>query len=112
MRPLPSMITKVAKRLDEPADDVQGLAREIVALIYEAWANQGHYIVVVTEPSGLWHAWGPYATVKEAQKAIGDPIIACRAGARGVLLKLHKDVQAFLDAEDVDGAGEFDDTAA
>lgn len=97
MRPLPSMINKVAKRLDEPADDVNGLAKEIVALIYEAWEKQGHYIVVVTEPSGLWHAWGPYATVKEAHKAIGDPIIACRAGARGVLLKLHKDVQAFVE---------------
>jgi|LakMenEpi13Sep09_1017268.scaffolds.fasta_scaffold05924_3 hypothetical protein len=103
MRPLPSMINKVAKRLDEPADDVNGLAKEIVALIYEAWEKQGHYIVVVTEPSGLWHAWGPYATVKEAHKSIGDPIIACREGARGVLLKLHKDVQLFLEEEVGDG---------
>ena len=102
MRPLPTTVKAVAQMLDEPADDVTTLARNVVNLIYDRWAKEGHYIVVVTEPSGLWHAWGPYKTVKEAHKAIGDPIIACREGARGVLLKLHKDVQAFIDGEDED----------
>lgn len=93
------MVKKVAAMLDEPAESADALARDVVNLIYQLWEKQGHYVVVVTEPSGLWHAWGPYATVKEAQKGVGDPIIACREGARGVLLKLHKDVQAFLEEE-------------
>lgn len=95
MKPLPSMIKKVAAMLDDPADDVTDLARDVVNEIYAMWEKQGHYIVVVSEEGGLVHAWGPYATVKEAQKAVGDPIIAVRKGARGLLLKLHKDVQAF-----------------
>lgn len=102
MRPTPTMIKAVAKMLNEPAEDVDTLARDVVNLIYTRWAEEGHYVVVVTEPSRLWHAWGPYKTVKEAHKAIGDPIIACREGARGVLLKLHKDVQAFIEGEDDD----------
>lgn len=95
MRPLPNMIKKVAAILDEPADDVNELARAVVNKVYELWEQQGHYVVVVSEPGGLVHAWGPYATLKEAQRSVGDPIIATREGARGLLLKLHKDVQLF-----------------
>ena len=98
MRPLPSMIKKVAALLDEPADDVNELARAVVNKVYELCEQQGHYVVVVSEPGGLVHAWGPYATVKEAQRSVGDPIIATREGARGLLLKLHKDVQEYESA--------------
>lgn len=40
MRPLPNMIKKVAAILDEPADDVNELARAVVNKVYELWSSR------------------------------------------------------------------------
>ena len=86
----PTEVKAVVKLLDEPAESVETLARQVIEALDDLRAKRREYIVVV-DAGGLLSAYGTYGTVKEAQRAVGDPIIASRAGAKGYLIILQRD---------------------
>lgn len=88
MRILPTEIKLIAAMLEEPADDSSELARRILIALEESRAKRKHFVIVVDD-SGLISTWGTYSTVKEALKQVGNPIIAARPGARGILTLMH-----------------------
>ena len=88
MRILPTEVKLVAKLLAEPADDAEQLARIILLELEQARAKRKHWIVVTQDPAGLTAAWGPYPTLLQAQKAIGNPIVASRPGTKAMYLLL------------------------
>lgn len=92
----PTEVRALAALLNEPADSSEDLARRCVETLDDLRAKRKEYVVVVND-SGLLSAWGPYATVKECQRAVGDPIIACKPGAKGFLLVLHRDTTTPVD---------------
>lgn len=86
----PSEVKAVAKILDEPADDVTDLARRVITAINESRHARKEYVVTLLS-DGIVSTWGPYDTVKQAEKAVGRHIIASRPGKRGILTILHRD---------------------
>lgn len=88
MKILPTEVKLIAKLLDEPAEDANQLARLILTELETSRTNRKHYVVVVDD-SGLVSTWGTYATIKEAIKQIGEPIIATRPGARALITLMH-----------------------
>lgn len=92
----PTEVKAVAQLLDEPAESVETLARQVIEALDDLRAKRREYIVVVNA-GGLLSAYGTYATVKEAQRAVGDPIIASRKGAKGYLISLQRDTTTPVD---------------
>lgn len=90
MRLRPTEIKHLTAMLDDPADDVEQLARDILTYVYETWEKRPGWVFVMND-SGILSAWGPYDTVKEGMKRVGDPIVASKPGAKGFMMKLHKD---------------------
>ena len=73
---------------DTPAD----AAEAAVLALDEARAERKQFVVVSHHPEeGIIGVYGPYATVKEAQKAIGGHITAYREGTRAILRILSYD---------------------
>ena len=85
-----SLITKMSKRLNEPAEDTATLAKDLLTMIDADNEGRKEYVVVLIEDR-LVSTWGPYDTVKEAVKRAGDPIIASKPGQKGILTVLHRD---------------------
>ena len=94
----PTLLRKVRALLDAPAESADQLARDVITLIEEDRAERREYVVVVND-SGLLSAYGTYATVKECQRAVGNPIAASKPGAKGYLMILHRDMQTEADDE-------------
>lgn len=86
----PSEVKAVAAILDEPADDVTDLARRVITTINESRTARKEFVVVLIS-DGIVSTWGPYDTVKQAEKAVGRHIIASRPGKKGILTILHRD---------------------
>ena len=97
--PLKGEVKAVVDLLNQEFDDENELAKAIITAIYQQWAQRDH-IVVVTIDGRLVSTWGVYRTIKEAQKAIGDPIIASRPGTKGILTRLHYDISDHGDVEE------------
>jgi hypothetical protein len=89
--PLKTEVRLVAQLLNEPADNIEQLAHDIITTLDEQRATRTNYVVVVND-SGILSAWGTYRTIKEALKSIGEPIIASKPAAKRWLLKLHNDI--------------------
>lgn len=86
----PSEVKAVAKILDEPADDVTDLAKRVITAINESRMARKEYVVVLLS-DGIVSTYGPYDTVKAAEKAVGRHIIASKPGKKGILTILHRD---------------------
>lgn len=97
-----SLITKIGKRLNEPAEDVTQLAKDILVMIDEDSEGRKEYVVVLIE-GRLVSTYGPYDTVKEAVKRAGDPIIASKPGQKGILTVLHRDWDSVNEEDDNEG---------
>lgn len=97
--PLKSEVKAVVDLLNQPFDDENELAKAIITAIYTEWAKRNHYAVVAID-GRLVTVYGVYRTVKEAQKAIGDPIIASRPGTKGILCRLYYDISDHGDVEE------------
>lgn len=89
MKILPTEVKLVAKLLQEPAEDAEQLARTILVELEQARSKRKHWVVLTQDPTGLTSAWGTYPTLLQAQKAIGNPIIASRPGTKAMFLLLH-----------------------
>jgi hypothetical protein len=85
----PSEVKAVAKILDEPAEDVTDLARRVITTINESRMARKEYVVTLLS-DGIVSTWGPFDTVKQAEKAVGRHIIASKPGKRGILTVLHR----------------------
>jgi hypothetical protein len=95
----PSEIKAVAKILDEPADDVTDLARQVITAINESRMARKEFVVTLLS-DGIVSTWGPYDTVKQAEKAVGRHIIASKPGKRGILTILHRDWDTTFEEEE------------
>ena len=95
----PSEIKAVAKILDEPADDVTDLARQVITAINESRMARKEFVVTLLS-DGIVSTWGPYYTVKQAEKAVGRHIIASKPGKRGILTILHRDWDTTFEEEE------------
>lgn len=94
-----SLITKMAKRLNEPAEDTAALSKDLLTMIDADNEGRTEYVVVLIE-GRLVSTWGPYDTVKEAIKRCGDPIIASKPGQKGILTVLHRDFESISEGDD------------
>lgn len=86
----PTEVKAIAALLNEPADSVEDLARQVLARVDELRAGRKEYVVVLLD-GRIVSTWGPYDTVKEAEKRVGRHIIASRPGKKGILTILHRD---------------------
>lgn len=93
MRLLPSEVKLVAAILNDPADDVNDLAKDVIRALNESRMGRKEYVVTLLS-DGIVSTWGPYATVKEAYKRSGEFIIASKPGKKGILTILHRDWDA------------------
>ena len=89
----PSEVKAVAALLNEPAESVDDLAKEVLRKVDELREGRKEYVVVLLS-DGIVSTWGPYDTVKEASKRAGDFIIASKPGKKGILTILHRDWDA------------------
>lgn len=85
----PSEVKMVTKMLDDPADSAEQLARDIITAINDSRVARKEYVVVLNV-DGIVSTWGPFDTVKQADKAVGKHIIASKPGKRGILTVLHR----------------------
>lgn len=89
----PSEVKAVVALLDEPADSVEDLAKDVIRKINELREGRKEYVVTLIS-DGIVSTWGPYDTVKEASKRAGEFIIASKPGKKGILTILHRDWDA------------------
>lgn len=89
----PSEVKAVAALLDDPADSVEELAKDILRKVNEMREGRKEYVVTLIS-DGIVSTWGPYDTIKEATKRCGEFIIASKPGKRGILTILHRDWDA------------------
>jgi hypothetical protein len=82
--------------LDEPAESVTDLAKDIIATLDDMRKDRKEYVVVLLD-SGVVSTWGPYDTIKEASRRCGEHIIASKPGNKGILTILHRDWEADTD---------------
>jgi hypothetical protein len=95
----PSEVKAVAKILDEPADDVTDLARRVITAINDSRKARKEFVVVLLS-DGIVSTWGPYDTVKAAEKAVGRHIIASKPGKKGILTILKRDWETTYEEEE------------
>lgn len=94
----PTEVKAVAALLNEPADDVNDLAKAVIRKLDEMRATRKQYVIV--HPQGrLLSTYGPYDTVKEAEKRAGQFIQAFMPDTRGVITILTYDPEAELTDE-------------
>lgn len=86
----PSEIKAVAALLDEPAESVEDLAKDVIRTLNEMREGRKEYVVTLLD-GGIVSTWGPYDTIKEATKRCGEFIIASKPGKKGILTILHRD---------------------
>jgi hypothetical protein len=86
-------VKAVVALLDEPADSVEDLAKDVIRKINELREGRKEYVVTLIS-DGIVSTWGPYDTVKEASKRAGEFIIASKPGKKGILTILHRDWDA------------------
>lgn len=88
MRIRPSDVKAVVAMLDQEHDDVTELAKQVIRLITDRITERSELVVLVE-----CVAYGPYTTVKEASKRVGDPLMATRPGVRGAIAPLRRDFE-------------------
>lgn len=89
----PTEVKKIAALLNEPAESVEDLAKQVIVLLDEMRLERKQYVIV--HPQGrLLSTYGPYDTIKEAQRRAGEYIQAFTPGTRGVITVLIKDPAA------------------
>ena len=89
----PSEVKAVAALLNEPADSVEELAKDVIRKINELREGRKEYVVTLISDR-IVSTYGPYDTVKEASKRAGEFIIASKPGKKGILTILHRDWDA------------------
>lgn len=97
----PSEVKAVAALLNEPADSVEELAKDVIRKINELREGRKEYVVTLISDR-IVSTWGPYDTVKEATNRCGQFIIASKPGKKGILTILHRDWEASHGEEDPD----------
>lgn len=90
----PTEVKAIVALLNEPADDVNELAKDVIRAIDQCRYDRKEYVVTLLD-GGIVSTWGPYATIKEATSRVGSFIIASKPGKRGILTVLHRDWEAY-----------------
>ncbi len=90
MRHRPTERKAVIALLEDEWEDTGDLAEAILDALLDLKWHRGGWIVVHREDTSTpaYFAWGPYDTRNQAEKDIGKRIIATRAGARAMPLKV------------------------
>lgn len=90
MRHRPTERKAVISLLEREWDDTGDLAEAILDELLDLKWRRGGWIVVHREQSDqpAYFAWGPYDTVKQAERDIGKRILATRPGARAMPLRV------------------------
>lgn len=89
----PTEVKAIVALLDEPAEDVTELAKNVIRTLDELRQGRKEYVVTLLD-GGIVSTWGPYDTVKIATERVGKFIIASKPGKRGILTILHRDWEA------------------
>lgn len=77
--------------LDDPADDVQTLAEDVIRKIDDLRAKRDSWVVLVRYPdNNLPGVFGLYDTEAQAKRAIGKDIVAYREGTTGGAFKVKQ----------------------
>jgi hypothetical protein len=81
-------VEAVVALLDQPADDVETLAKMVIAAIDNTRALNPCYMVAVKEGNGNLF-WGPFWTMNEAERAIGKTVhTLTKGGSLAVVLRV------------------------
>lgn len=86
----PTEVRAVAALLNDPADDVETLAEDVIRKLDELRAKRDVWVVLVRYPdSGIPGVFGPYDTENQANRAMGRDIVAYKEGTWGLPFKLR-----------------------
>lgn len=101
MAPRPTEVRAVVGLLEGPAADVEELAKRVIEAMDEARTDRASFVVVVAHQGKLVRSYGPYATQKQAEKALGSlPVIA--GEAYGICKQWsHRHAEKALEAADM-----------
>lgn len=97
MRHKPTEIRAIEALLEAEADSVHELAIEILDKLHvlrtERALKQPPLVIWVYDPGVCVSLWGPYDTVKQAEKDIGVSVIAASPKAFGQIVPLNTRVR-------------------
>jgi hypothetical protein len=87
-RPKKAEVEAVMALLDQPADDVETLAKMVIATIDKTRALNPCFMVAVKEGDGQMF-WGPFWTLNEAERAIGKTVhTLTKGGSLAIVLRV------------------------
>lgn len=90
MRTRPTEVRALAALLNEPADDVEDLARRCIEKLAELREKRDEYVVLVMEP-GMTTVRGFFDTPNQAKRALSKGhIVATQPGVRGGIFRVLK----------------------
>ena len=74
--------------LDQPADDIEALAKQALALAWDLADQRDRYCLVMDQPAVGVVTYGPANTRNELMRAIGNQIIASKEPARALIMRM------------------------
>lgn len=91
MRPKVSEIRKITSLLDQQWDDVEELAKAVLAEAFGMAADREQWVVVMEDKRLGTFVFGPFDTENKARKAIGTSIVSAGpAPASGVIRRVGR----------------------
>ena len=85
----PTEVRALVNLLDAEHDSVEALAQEVLDLLMELKWGRSPYIAIQRHTGPYFTAWGPYATLNEAQRDIGKRIVGYEPDEVAYFCKVH-----------------------
>ena len=86
----PTEVKAIAELLNQPADDVNDLAKRAIHALDEMRKSRTQYAILVLHTGAGYAVYGPYDTPNQARKDVGKNIIAAGPGSKAGLYTLIK----------------------
>lgn len=74
----PTELKALIALLDQEHEDVEQLAQDVLDLLMDIKWGRAPYIAIQRSSERMFVAWGPYATIGEAERDIGTRILGAR----------------------------------